>query len=358
MILAICATRALAIDFSASKWIWTNEINSAGNTVPGSRAFRRDFYSPEGKQALSANILLTVDNAYTFYVNGAKVGAGTDWTKAQAYCVRLKPDCNVFAINGTNYNVATPGGLNPAGVLAAIQIRYTDGFTQNIVSDSSWHVSKTVPAGFEQLRFDDSSWPAATVQANYGAAPWRNIQIPPSASSTPLTLQDADRIWTNEIVNGAAPIGARAFRKTIILPPGQTSSSATILIGVDDAFTLYAQGKVVGSGTTPNWPNAHRWVVDYPPTSELVIAIQGSNAGGPASITAAIDLSMDDCDCGSTLSVVTDGTWKYNKALPAGFQSPGFDDSKWPAAVVVAKYGTGPYRNFTIPAEAIVVNLN
>ncbi|KDR71213.1 hypothetical protein GALMADRAFT_143925 [Galerina marginata CBS 339.88] len=340
-----CATQVLALDFANSKWIWTKEVNAAGVAPAGSRAFRRDFYSPQGKTALSANIIIAADNGYTLYVNGAQIGSGHSFKAADAYCIRLAPECNVFAVNATN-DLTVP---NPAGLLATIQIKYTDGFTETIVTDPSWHAFTSVPAGFQNQAFDDSAWPPATVEANFGAAPWGAVSIPPSASSTPLSLADANWIWTNEIKNGVAPIGARAFRKTIVLPAGQAATSADIVIGTDDQFTLYVQGKIVGSGVT--WSTIHRFAVDIQPAAtEIDIAVYASNGGGAAGVIAVVDLTMEDCDCGSVMSFVTDGTWKYNTALPVGFQAPGFDDSKWPAAIVEGKYGMAPWGKLAIPA--------
>ncbi|KAF8152606.1 hypothetical protein B0H34DRAFT_726789 [Crassisporium funariophilum] len=275
------------------------------------------------------------------------MGSGHYFPAAEAHCVRLAPDCNVFAVNATN-DLTVP---NPAGVLVAIQIKYTDGFTQNIVSDGTWHAFTSVPAGFQQVGFDDSAWPPATIEANYGASPWGQIITPPSASSAPLSLTDANWIWTNEVSNsGTAPAGSRAFRKVITLPDGQKATSATVVMGADDAFTLYVNGRLVGSNS--DYTRARRFVVDIQPSvSTIDIAVFANNVGGPAGLIGSFELEMEDCDCGSRITFVTDGTWKYNSAVPSpvGFQEPGFDDSQWPVANVEGKYGIAPWGSIAIP---------
>ncbi|KAF4616409.1 hypothetical protein D9613_008242 [Agrocybe pediades] len=343
ILLAICATQALAVDFTNSKWIWTNEAGANLQKPPGSRAFRRDYYPPLGKSALSASVLITADNGYTLYLNGKQIGMGHNWPAAQAYCVRLAPSCNVFAVNVTN-DLTVP---NPAGLLAAIQIRYTDGFVETVVTDSTWHVNTNVPSGFQEVGFDDTAWPAATVESNYAGSPWGPISIPPSAASPRLSLSDANWIWTNEVQSGIAPVGNRAFRKTINLPPGQRATSATIYMAADDSFTLYVQGRIVGSGS--NW-TANKYVVDILPHSqEVTIAVFAHNIGGPAGIIGQVNLTMEDCDCGSVVSFVTDGSWKSSNGTPAGFEQFGYDDSAWPAAVVEGKYGMQPWGSIAIP---------
>ncbi|KAF9552423.1 hypothetical protein CPC08DRAFT_754755 [Agrocybe pediades] len=203
LLLTLWATHVLALDFTSAKWIWTNETGITLQAPSGSRAFRRDYQTPVGKSALSASVLIAADDAYTLYVNGQQIGTGSNSSVAQAYCVSLSPSFNVFAVNVTNaFNVPNPA-TNTAGLLSAIQIQYTDGSIDTIVTDSSWRATPHVPAGFppgfQLLGYNDTTWPAATVEANYGDAPWGVISIPPSTSSRPLSLTDANWIWTNEV---------------------------------------------------------------------------------------------------------------------------------------------------------------
>ncbi|KAF4609447.1 hypothetical protein D9613_012948 [Agrocybe pediades] len=346
MLLALCAAQALAIDFTNSKWIWTNEGDANGNQPAGSRAFRREYNAPAGKSALSANVIITADNGYTLYLNGKQVGTGHNFHEAQAYCVRLAPSCNVFAVNATNDLTVR----NPASLIATIEIKYTDGSVETVVTDSTWYTTTTVPAGFEQVGFDDSAWQAATVEGNYGVAPWGAVSIPSSSTPPPLSLTDANWIWTNEVNGGNAPIGTRAFRKTITLPAGQRATSATIYMAADNEFTLYVQGKTVGSGL--NWQAAQKFVVDILPAREVTIAVFARNNDGPTSpagLIAAVDLTTEDCECGSVVSLVTDGSWKYNLGTPIGFQQVWYNDSAWPVAVVEGKYGMQPWGNVAVP---------
>jgi len=173
----------MALDLTKSLWIWTNELTpgpSPPNTAPVStRPFRRVVMTPPGKIPLAASIIIAVDNTYTLWADGNQVGTGSDYTTAQGYCVSLSPFCyNVFAVEGTNVG-SVP---NPAGVLAAIEVTYTDSTNQTVVTDASWKTlaSSTIPAGFEGFNFDDSSWSAATVEAPFGSSPWGATNTPPS----------------------------------------------------------------------------------------------------------------------------------------------------------------------------------
>jgi hypothetical protein len=340
--------RAANFDFSNSKWIWTSELVN-GNAPPGFRPFRKDFVAPPGKVPVFAEILITVDNGLTMYVNGVQVGTGGNFHFAERFCAKLKPCDNVFAVSATNADVVP----NPAGVLAAIQITYQDGSTDVIVTDSTWRTNTIPPpAGFEQPSFDDSAWPAATVEGNYGVAPWGAVAIPTDPAT--VSFANTNWIWTNEIVNGQAPAGARAFRRTYTPPAGLTVTTATILITTDNEYSLYVNGQVIGSGT--NWPTAQRYRISVPqgPTSSVVFAVYAVNTAGPAGLLAEIELNMQMVNCETNCTpgayIITDSGWKANTGVPSGFQLPGYDDSSWPAATVEAPYGAQPWGTISVPA--------
>ncbi|KAJ6500577.1 lectin [Mycena sanguinolenta] len=328
-----------ALDFGAAQWIWTNEI-SGGNAPVGARAFRKDFTPPLGKTPVEANILITVDNGLTLYVNGGEIGTGDDFRYAELFCVALRPCLNVFAVTGVN-----TGG--PAGLLATIQITYSDGSTSTIASDTTWRASTTVPAGYEQLSFDATSWTPAIAQGGYGVSPWGQIAIP----STPpvLSLTNANWIWTNEVVNGNASPGSRAFRRIYTPPTGQTATSATIIMVADNGYTLYVNGVPVGAGT--DWQAAQKYTVNLAPAPSVLFAVKATNGGtvnNPAGLLAAIEITTAECNCTSGAYLRSDASWKSSTSTPVGFELPGFDDSTWAAATVEGAYGMGPWGAVTV----------
>ncbi|KAJ7168303.1 lectin [Mycena crocata] len=337
------APRAPALGFDQSTWIWTNEVSS-GQAPVGTRAFRKTFTAPLGKRPIQADIILSVDNGLTLYVNGAQVGTGGDFRFAERFCVPLQPCLNVFAVTAANAGSTA----NPAGLLAAIQITYSDGTTSLITSDTTWRFSTTVLSGYEQLSFDDSSWKPVIGEGAYGVSPWGQVAIP---SAPPvLSLTNAAWIWTNEVVNGVAPPGPRAFRRTYTPPAGQTATSATIIITTDNEYSIYVNGVLVGSGT--DFRVAQQYTVNFlVPAQNVVFAIYAVNTAtvnNPAGVLAAIEINTAECNCTSGAFAVTDGGWKSNLGTPIGFQLPGYDDSNWPLATVEGPYGMAPWGNITV----------
>jgi hypothetical protein len=119
---------------------------------------------------------LNSDDNYLLYMNGKQVGSGQGFNTPQYFTITgLEGFSEVFAINTTNIPPETP-----AAVIAAILIAYDDG-TSNITStDGSWKAlpSAAPPAGFQDVNFNDASWPAAEVLGTYGITPWGTFPIP------------------------------------------------------------------------------------------------------------------------------------------------------------------------------------
>ncbi|KAK0196804.1 lectin [Armillaria mellea] len=317
---ASLAARAAAqpLTLANSNWIWTGEEDSAGGNAPiGSRPFRKTIPHTSTKCPVCATVVIATDNLHTLYVNGAEVGSGASFSTAQVYTVGLNPESdNVISVNGTN----TAG---PAALIATILVDYADGTTETFVSDASWKTLKSAPpAGFANPSLDDSAWIAAVVQGKEGVSPWGQTTLPPA-----LDLTQSNWIWTGETDStGNAPIGHRAFRKTVTSPYGKGAVYPTLYS--DNAYTLYANGQSLGSGT--DFTTAQAYSVPQLDPDQNVFAVAYND--------------------GTSASYVTDTTWKASTSLPTGFQLPATDDSTWSDATIVGKYGSAPWGAITVPA--------
>lgn len=85
-----------------------------------------------------------------------------------------------MAVTGVNHH----GTPNPAGLLAAIEITYSDGSKQTVVSNTAWKAlnSSDIPTGYDQFSYDDSLWLNADTEGAYGSFPWGTITLPLDAS--------------------------------------------------------------------------------------------------------------------------------------------------------------------------------
>jgi hypothetical protein len=93
---------------------------------------------------------------------------------------------------------------NPAGLIAALAIRFADGTTQVVRSGSSAKASQTGPAGWHSVDFNDEGWPAAMSLGHYGMEPWGHAG-PGRSHIAPLSAGIAGKVRITYVI-GPDPI--------------------------------------------------------------------------------------------------------------------------------------------------------
>ncbi|MES2890144.1 MAG: G8 domain-containing protein [Pseudomonadota bacterium] len=147
-------------------------------------------------------VRIAADNRYTLYVNGAQVGAGTDWTVSSAFPVALRPG-DVVAVDATD--LGYKGGL--IAEVTAGGVVYG--------SDATWKVSTTAPAGWNNRGFVDAGWGAATDYGAVNAQPWGSVRAVAGLPTTSI----AHWIWTSTNATGARPTPRAYFRFVVPRTP-------------------------------------------------------------------------------------------------------------------------------------------
>jgi hypothetical protein len=115
--------------------------------------------------------MISVDHAYTLYLNGQELSKGADWRKVQKLDVQnfMVPGKNLIAIEGVNEgNIA-----NPAGILLALKIIDNKGEEILIQSGRDWKSIATQPNGdWTTLSYNDDDWSQVR---DYGANHWDKL---------------------------------------------------------------------------------------------------------------------------------------------------------------------------------------
>ncbi|KAJ7228132.1 hypothetical protein B0H12DRAFT_233141 [Mycena haematopus] len=173
------------LNLTGSAWIWST-ANASGSAAVGSVGFRKTVSSSAGKTAASATAPLTADNTFQLLVNDQYIGASPAdnnalgsvgrWKYAQQYsAVALTPSNNVFKVLATNFPAQQAGGgPNSAGMVAAIQVTFSDGSNEIVRTDESWLVSAFTSAS-SFLGAADSTLAPATSAGLFGIAPWGQL---------------------------------------------------------------------------------------------------------------------------------------------------------------------------------------
>ncbi|KAF9460174.1 hypothetical protein BDZ94DRAFT_1311722 [Collybia nuda] len=210
--------------FNSSSWIWTADANLM-NAPAGDRAFRYTFTTPPGKLAAFADILITVDNHFSLYVNGFFVGeSGPGWKHSQSYHLSFGANISriVFAIHATNYN--TPEKPPPvAGVIAGIQIGFDTGEIALVSTNNTWLSNTKVPEGFELFSFDDSTWPPAKSLTKYGGGFWET-SVKFSTDQSNITITSAPT--TSSSVGHTVTAHSQSTTPTITTTPPPSNNAA------------------------------------------------------------------------------------------------------------------------------------
>ncbi|KAG6809016.1 hypothetical protein H0H92_001968 [Tricholoma furcatifolium] len=240
----------LTQEFEAGTWIWTSdEVNFVAPV--GDSYFRRSYTPPAGKTAVLAEILITVDNAYSLFVNGALVGVSPSnvdsWETAQGYQMALSPGPILFAVAATNEASAT-GGANAAGVLAAIRITFSDDTQVLIGTDAQWVSNTQAIPSFQLPSTDDSTWPAAIVLAKYGAGPWASDVTLPTVLDTvtlPATSTSGSVAGTSTALPGSTSslltsVSSPSVLSTTSSVPAVSSSTVVVTMTASDSTAAVA----------------------------------------------------------------------------------------------------------------------
>ncbi|WPP50352.1 DUF1549 domain-containing protein [Catalinimonas niigatensis] len=160
-------------DAIPGSWIWAREIELERDVLPkpGKRFFRYEFNVPSGKKITAADALITVDHAFTLYVNGKEAAEGSNWRKVKSLKINdlLQTGPNVIAVAGEN-----EGNIpNPAGLLFSLRLTYEDGTQDYVYSNEDWKVANTQPEGnWTSLNFDDIAWEPVKI---YKADHWGKL---------------------------------------------------------------------------------------------------------------------------------------------------------------------------------------
>ncbi|MEY4917111.1 MAG: hypothetical protein RL616_1024, partial [Verrucomicrobiota bacterium] len=177
---------------------------------------------------------------------------------------------------------------------------------------------------------------------DWGAAKW----IGQDGADTTNFLTGTSWIWFPEAdPQISAPLETNYFRRVISLPAGRAIKQAVFEYTGDnecrgwiDQFDLGARNNF----KTVKWNNV---TGRLEPGKTYVFGLVGRNEGdapNPAGVIGKLTIEFAD---GETLVVQTDEQWKVSKSLEAGWNTAGFDDSKWVAAKKIGPAEMQPWTN-------------
>ncbi|RXW16740.1 hypothetical protein EST38_g9115 [Candolleomyces aberdarensis] len=203
---------------SRSSWIWIDEADpyTAPNSPAGEqRGFRFTYlHNDSTKTPSNATIVLSVDNYFALYINGAIVHEAdprNDLLAALAFSVPLQPPSNktVFAVRAINGRLNKAGNIqNPAGLITALKINFQGSRGSEVLvsgPDMKWVGESLLAPGWEETDFDDGSWQTAVVYRSEIA----NTIWPPDRRRLPTTIAVGAKLTPPQVPvpNSTAALG-------------------------------------------------------------------------------------------------------------------------------------------------------
>jgi signal transduction histidine kinase len=160
-------------------WIW-----NANTTDRQHCWFWKTFEVPARTAISKARLRITADNSYEVFLDGEKIGQGTDWRRLTEYdlTLLLTPGVHVLAVQTFNE-------VGAAGLVAGITVDLDDGRALEIPSDASWRVVPEGQKGWHTKTTPQPNWPTARVVSrlhDYAGFPDRPRVLFPSALQPPV----------------------------------------------------------------------------------------------------------------------------------------------------------------------------
>ncbi len=172
-----------------------------------------------------------------------------------------------------------------------------------------------------------------------------------AAKSTPADFSNANWIWftfTSEIPLNFLPASVCYFRADCAVPARETIKHGEIVITCDNLFAVYLNGNSIGECEPDNsaWQHPKRYdVTEFLTEGTNVLAVEAVNTlPGPAGLIAELKVTFAD---GTTLSKVSDASWRCSDQERLRWEQPGFDDSRWDPATILRTYGAAPWGRVT-----------
>ncbi len=216
--------------------------------------------------------------------------------------------------------------------------------------------------GYGVIAWDDAMRLGGSSQVGFGKKfleryAWQSFEPHPEwaefADASPFDFRGAKWIWYPEGDPAVdAPAEKRYFRGRFVLPEGRPVKRARMFISADGYFHARVNRRTAGTGNGFGFCREFEDLSYLLKPGENFLAAMVDNvangaARNPAGVIIRFDVLFAD---GGGQTVVTDATWRSDKANPLGWDGEaGYDDSAWQPVRVVADYGGKPWGQLDQP---------
>ncbi len=319
-------------------WIW-----HPGGSYPNRNVcFRKKFTLDPGKKPKEVVLSLSADNEYVAWINGHYIARSRNWKQIREHCLigRIRPGGNVLAVSAKHM------GDDRGGLIFNLRILYEDGSEEVIISDAGCPVTLDPEDSWKNPDYKESGFVNAREIAPYGKGPRQKQAVkdfrPRSLMMRKTFTVDRKvkkaRLYVSGLGNYVMSInGERAGED--VLTPGWTNYPEKVQYQTYDITSMLRQGKNVAGAILGNmwWSSGLGWSggVTYSTDPNRLIAqiIIEYNNGGEKIL--ATDDSWKIHPSPILKNSLYDGETYDARLEQAGWDSTGFNDSRWENARIV-----------------------
>jgi len=326
-----------------------NPASLAGKPVR--HFFRRTFDLPADRRIRRGEFFLAVNGSFGSAVNGISHGSGEGFRDATMIDIapHLKTGRNTIAL-WVESNESSP---RPEPALAGvIEIRFESGPPMILGTDVDWKTSAVETPEWIAPGADESAWMKVDVLGRAGQAPWGEISLP------------ADRRLPARLLRREFPVGRTPARAMLyisgqgiseceingakigdhVLSPALTDYDKRVAYVTYDVTSALKQGKNaigVHLGNGRFHAPRSKWYVmtrDFG-VPRMLLQLEIEYTDGTREVVSS-DASWKVTDDGPiTANNEYDGETYDARKEQDGWSAPGFDDSAWQAADLLAPPG-------------------
>lgn len=167
-VIVACANSAKPVEESRAHWLCYPEPFSQGLNKP--RFFRKSMTVKH--ELASAKLYCVIDDVGAVFVNGSAVPPKYLFHPTNPLGYEVK-DLLVKGQNTLAFSVTNLAGSG--GFICRLELVFTDGSFEEIVSDTSWNANLSEVAGWSATEFDDSAWIKPQITSDAHAPPWTTL---------------------------------------------------------------------------------------------------------------------------------------------------------------------------------------
>ncbi|TDE15058.1 family 78 glycoside hydrolase catalytic domain [Jiangella asiatica] len=329
---------------AGASWIWTPEGDPATSVAAGTRYFRRTL-ELSAQPVERAMMVLAADDAFVLHVNGTE--AARSHTRVFGGRMAIEVDLADLLTAGSNTLAVSARNryVGPAGLVAKLEVELADGQRVEVLTDSSWRVSRRNESGWDRPGFDDSEWSGAREVAAYGEGPWPNqVRLRPTHPPAPLLRKEFT--VTKPVSRARLYVSGLGYGTYFL--NGERIGDRVL----DPAFTDYNRRVLYSTYDVTNQlePGANAFGAELG-RGHLGFVLPAGGADFVDDTKMLMQLEVEYTD-GTTQTVASDGTWQVTEGPTVydniatgetydarreqpGWATPGFEATDWSSAAVL-----------------------